>query len=84
MDLHSAQVEHRELLAGIMASATANYGGLGRKKPMCPADFMPSQQKTQKAKRERANPRKVDEGIRNWLDRHRALGHVITTNPQHA
>lgn len=84
MDARAEQVEHQELLAGIIASATANFGGMGRKKPTCPADFMPSQHGKQKNKRQRANPRKVDEGIRGWLDQHRALGHVITTNPQNA
>jgi hypothetical protein len=36
------QVEHEQLLVGILASVTANFSMCHPEKPLCPADFMPA------------------------------------------
>jgi hypothetical protein len=52
---HREKIEHTELLAGVIASAIANFSLGGLKEPAKPADFMPSRWET---KAKATNPKK--------------------------
>jgi hypothetical protein len=66
-DRHKEQTDHEELLAGIIASTLANYSFAGVKKPLVPADFMPSQWAKKKPKKERPNRKRIAQNIRNFM-----------------
>lgn len=63
---HRERTEHRELLAGLIAATTANHSFAPPKKPLAPADFMPSQwaKKRAKPKTERMNRKRVATSVR--------------------
>lgn len=71
MDQHRLQVEHSELLTGIMASAVANYSMAAPRKRLVPADFMPCRngRKEEEPAGGRVNRKKVASDVRDFFAR---------------
>jgi len=65
VDQHRERVEHQELLAGIIASTVANWSMGAPKRPLCPADYMPSRSGDQKP--ERINRKRIADQVRSAL-----------------
>lgn len=62
------EVEHRELLAGIVASNVVNFSMGGVKNPTKPKDFMPSQWVAKATRKKPSiNRRSVSNSIRGFL-----------------
>jgi hypothetical protein len=66
LDQHREQVEHQELLSGIIASAVANWSMGAPKKPLAPADFMPSR-RDREEKSPRLNRKRIADNVRSFL-----------------
>lgn len=60
-------VEHEQLLAGIIASTTANHSLNPPKTPCTPADFMPSQRGAKAEPTKRINHQRIATGVRAFL-----------------
>jgi len=79
MDAHARQVEHQELLVGILAREIVNHSFHPPKQAKCAADFMPCRSTARPATARRVNRKQVADDIRGWAERARANGQVITS-----
>lgn len=65
---HRKRFEHYELLAGIIASAVANWSFHAPKESLKPRDFMPSRLASERPERNRLNRRAIAAQVRFALD----------------
>ena len=80
MDAHQERVRHSEMLAGIIASTVANWSGRASKH-LKPSTFMPSMGDEKPPAKQRTNRKQVANDLRAWIEMHRKMGQVVTTNP---
>jgi hypothetical protein len=67
MQQHRERVEYEEYMAGLLAATVANFSMGAPKKPLEPADFMPSRRQKARTKRERPPRQLIAQNIRCFL-----------------
>ena len=77
LDAHAEQVQHQELLFGVIASEVANRSMRPPKKWAVPRDYMPSR-RSDPPPAKRVDRKQVANSVREFFGRARVEGRLIT------